>query len=163
MCARRLMVSVLTDAFKQSLLHCLLHHFIPNMSIYHRKPRPHPTRSKTTQNCTRFLMGFWVPSTEHISTATHRRSRGQQPGIEREVYPRTVSHAAALIYASSTCSVDGMDLQLMPHCTMMHISMTFPFPREGTISLMQDLVPVTHYLFHIEAFAIILLNGARHL
>jgi hypothetical protein len=55
-----------------------------------------------------------------------------------------------------------MDQQLMPHCTMTHVSMIFLSLKGGTISPTLDLVHVTHYLFHIEVFAIILQNGGVH-
>jgi hypothetical protein len=70
---------------------------------------------------------------EHISTVAHLYFKGKQPEIERGAYPRTAWHVVALIYAFSTCSVDGMDQQLMHHCTMMHVSMTFLFQRGDTI------------------------------
>jgi len=104
----------------------------------------------------------WVPWMEPTSTVAHPHSKGKQLEIEREVYPRTVWHAVALICDSSTCLVGGMDRRLMPHCTMMHVSMTFLFLRGGTILPMLDLVHVTRYLFHIEVSAIILQNGAAH-
>ena len=55
----------------------------------------------------------------HTSNAAHLSMSGSLPTIRKEVYPKIVLHAAALICNFNICSVGGVVWQQMLLYTMM--------------------------------------------